>query len=99
MAHASFLLPLYKDAACSDADKDRMLRSIFMGRMTVFLYRTGNCPHLVPTSIVEIMEQLGTQRVFMCDHDDLAPAHGFGFPFSKNVVFSDFPRNRVRGGQ
>ena len=85
-------MPLYPDGTTEEADKVRLLGSIFMATMGVCRRHTGNRSHMVPTYVRELVNpdapSTGSLRLYNGDEEieDGSPDRpicGFGLPFTR----------------
>ena len=97
LIHGASLEPMYPSASCTDSERDRMLKSMYMARMAFVTFRTGPGVRLNPISVVEMLDCDGvpnlrstdaTDAVYDSDFEGQAEASldGFGFKFSRTSL-------------
>ena len=76
-------MPFFPTAECSDADREEMLRGLYMATMTVTQTGTGNDGHLDPVKITELnVHNVPNFVARTYARGDGSTRHGFGFAFA-----------------
>ena len=88
---------MYQLASCTDAEREKMLRSMYMARMGFVTFRTGPGVRLNPISVTEMLECDGvpnlrstvcTDSAYDSDFENQTEVSldGFGFKFSRKSL-------------